>query len=82
MVTMVTKQKIFINFTFYETFKDEPISHKNSTLLDQGSHETPGGRADPPPPPPVFDVGTNTLGNRRVNTVTSNKRTNLLIPNI
>ena len=58
MVTMVTKQKI--NFTFYEAFKDEPIPHKNFTLLGQGSHEIPGGD------PPVSDVGTKTLGNRRV----------------
>ena len=39
MVTMVTKQKILINFTFYETFTDEPIPHKNFTFLGQGSYE-------------------------------------------
>ena len=57
MVTMVTKQKIFDRFTIYETFKDEPISHKNFMFLRQGSYEISGNRPDPPPPPPlVFDV--------------------------
>ena len=32
------------NFTFYETFKDEHIPHKNFTFLRQGSHEIPGWR--------------------------------------
>ena len=40
---MVTKQRYLINFTFYETFKDEPIPHKNFTLLGQGSYEITGG---------------------------------------
>ena len=61
MVTMMQNKRYLINFTFYETVRDEPIPHKNFTLLVQGSHESP------PPPPPVSDVGTNTLGNRRVN---------------
>ena len=43
MVTMVTKQKIFDQLTFCETFKDGPIPHKNFTLLGQESHEIPGG---------------------------------------
>ena len=45
MVTMVTKQKI--NFTFYETFQDEAIPHKNFTFLRQGSYEITGGQHDP-----------------------------------
>ena len=50
MVTIVTKQKIFgINFTFSETVRDEPIPHKNVTLLDQGSHEISGGGGRPDP---------------------------------
>ena len=48
MVSMMTKRKIFDpNFTFYETFKDEPIPHKNFMILGQGSHEIPGGSPDP-----------------------------------
>ena len=68
MVTMVRKRKYLINFTFYDIFKEEPIPHKNFTLLGQGSHEISGVRSAPPPPPPpvVSDVGTKTLGNRRV----------------
>ena len=54
-----------INFTFYETVSDEPIPHKNFTLLGQRSHEIPRGEVAPTPL--VSDVGTNTLGNRRVN---------------
>ena len=45
MVTMVTKQKIFDQLYFYETVGDEPIPHKNFTLLGQGSYEIPGGSA-------------------------------------
>ena len=56
MVTMVTKQRYLINFTFYETFKDEPIPHKNFTLLGQGSYEITGGVDPTPPPPLVSDV--------------------------
>ena len=37
-----------INFTFFETFKDEPIPHKNFTFLCQGSYEITGGSARPP----------------------------------
>ena len=37
-----------------ETFKDEPIPHKNFTFLRQGSYEIIGGSARPPPP--VSDV--------------------------
>ena len=55
MVTMVTKQKIFDQLYFYETFKDEPIPHKNFTLVGQGSYEITGGLARLPPPP-VSDV--------------------------
>ena len=33
------------NFTFYDTFKDEPIPHKNFTFLSQGSYVVPGGWA-------------------------------------
>ena len=43
MVTMLTKQKILINFTFYEPFKGEAIAHKNFTLLGQVSHEIARG---------------------------------------
>ena len=43
-------KRYLINFTFYETFKEEPIPHKNFTFLRQGSHEIPGGRHAPPPP--------------------------------
>ena len=50
MVTMVTNKICLINFTFYETVRDEPIPHKNFTLLGQGNHEiTGGGRPDLPP---------------------------------
>ena len=66
MVAMVTKQKILINFTFFEAVRDETIAYKNFTLLGQGSHEIPGGSSSTPPPL-VSDEGTNTLGNRRVN---------------
>ena len=61
---MGQNERYLINFTFYETFKDEPIPHTNFTILGQGSHEIPGG--DHPTPLLVFDVGTKTLGNRRV----------------
>ena len=36
-------ERYLINFTFHETFKDEPIPHKNFSILGQGSHEIPGG---------------------------------------
>ena len=39
-----------INFTFYETFKDERISHKNFTFLGQGSYEITGGGGSARPP--------------------------------
>ena len=42
MVTMVTKQKIFDQHTYYEAIMDEPIPHKTFTLVNQGSHEIPG----------------------------------------
>ena len=45
-----------MNFTFYETFKDEPIPHKNFTFLGQGSYEITGGGRPSPPPPLVSDV--------------------------
>ena len=54
MVTMMTKQRYLTNFTFYETFKDEPITHKNFTFLGQGSYEIPG-RVGPTPPPLVSE---------------------------
>ena len=65
MVTMVTKQKIFdqLYFTFYETFKDEPIPHKNVSFIRQGRYKIPGGRPDPPWYPMLY---TETLGIRRV----------------
>ena len=50
MVTMVLKQKILINFTFYNTLMDAPIAHKKFTLLGQGSNEVPVGVARPPTP--------------------------------
>ena len=65
MVTMVTKEKRYlINFTFYETFKDEPIPHKNFTFLREGSYEIPGGQPDPSPL--GIRCGSKTLGIRRV----------------
>ena len=50
MVTMVTNKRYLINFTFFETFKDEPIPHKNFTFLGQLGYEITGeeGRPDPP----------------------------------
>ena len=60
---MVTKQKLFYQLYLYEILMGVPISHKNFTLLGQGSHEILGGRPDPPL---VADVGTNTFRNRRV----------------
>ena len=56
MVTMVTKQRYLIKFTFYETFKDEPIPLKNFTFLRQGSDEILGGVGPTPHPPLVSDV--------------------------
>ena len=43
MVTMVTNKRYLINFTFFETFKDEPIPHKNFTFLGQLGYEITGG---------------------------------------
>ena len=43
MVTMVINIRYLINFTFYGTFKDEPIPHKNFMFLHQGSYEIAGG---------------------------------------
>ena len=43
-------KRYLISFTFYETFNDEPISHKNFTFLRQGSYEIPGVSALPLPP--------------------------------
>ena len=54
MVTMVTKQKIFDQLYRYETFKDEPIPHKNFTFLGQGSYEITGGGGVRPNPPPAW----------------------------
>ena len=65
MVTRVTKQKIFDPLYLFETVRDEPIPHKNFTVLGQGSHEIPEGSARSLPSL-VSDVGTNTLGNRRI----------------
>ena len=31
-------KRYLVNFTFYDTFKDEPIPHKNFTFLSQGSY--------------------------------------------
>ena len=67
MVNMVTKQKVFNQLYLFEIVMDEPIPHQNFMLLGQGSHEIPGGSTRPPPL--VSDVGTNTLGNRRVKLV-------------
>ena len=58
MVTMVTRY--LINFTFFETFKDEPIPHKNFTFLGQLGYEITGG-------PLVSDVVPKPFGIRRVN---------------
>ena len=54
MVIMVTKQKIFDQLYFFETVMDEPIPHKNFTLLGQGSHEIPGGVGPTPPWYPMW----------------------------
>ena len=70
MVTMVTKQKIFDQLYLFETVRDEPIPHKNFMLLGQGSHQIPGGSVLSPSL--VSDVGTNTLGNRRVKNLFEN----------
>ena len=43
-------KRYVINFTFYETFKDEPMPHKNFTFLGQGSYEITGGRGSARPP--------------------------------
>ena len=43
MVTMVTKQTIFDQLYFCETFKDEPIPNRNFTFLGQGNCEITGG---------------------------------------
>ena len=48
MVTMVTKQNISDQL-YLETFKDEPIPHKNFTFLGNGSYEITGGGPNPPP---------------------------------
>ena len=61
MVAMVTKQKIFDQLYLYETFKDEPIPHKNFTFLHQGSYEIPGGGGGVGPTPMVSDVGPKPL---------------------
>ena len=67
MVTMVTKKRYLINFTFFETVMNEPIPHKNFMLLGQESHEIHWGSGRHPLPPSlVSDVDTNILGNRRV----------------
>ena len=50
MVTMVTKQNILNQLYLCETFKDEPIPHKNFTFLGQGSYEITGGGGDQPDP--------------------------------
>ena len=62
-------KRYLINFTFYETFRDEPVPHENFTFLHQGSHEIPGG-GRPDSPPLVSDVGRKPLGIRRVNKCT------------
>ena len=51
--------KIFVCFTFSETFKDVSRNHQNFTLLGQGRHEIPMWVSDP---------GTKILGIQRVNT--------------
>ena len=54
---MVTKEKIFEQlYLSYETFKDEPIPHKNFTFLGKGSYEIPAGGRPDPDPPLVSDV--------------------------
>ena len=62
---MVTKQKYLTNFTFYETFKDESIPHKNFTFLGQGSYEITGAR--PPNPPLLSDVVSKPLVSEGLN---------------
>ena len=64
MVTMVTKR--LINFTFYGTFKYDPIPHKNFTFLGQGSYEIKGGLPDLPL---GIRCGSKTLGIRRVKVI-------------
>ena len=64
MVTMVTKQKIFDQLYLYETFKDEPIPHKNFTFLGQGSYEITGAGVGPTPL--GIRCGSKILGIRRV----------------
>ena len=59
MVTIVSKQKIFDQHTYYEAIMDEPIPHKTFTLEGQGSHEIP---EDVSPPTLESYVGTYTKG--------------------
>ena len=67
MVTVVTKQRYLINFTFFETFKDEPIPHKNFTFLGEGSYEITGGGVGPTPL--GVRCGFKTLGIRSVKVI-------------
>ena len=54
---MVTKQKIFDQLYFYETFNNEPIPHKNFTFLGQGSYEiTEGGGEGVRPESPWYPM--------------------------
>ena len=47
---MATKQKMFDQLSFNETFEDVSIPHKNFTLLSQESHEIPDGGWGRPTP--------------------------------
>ena len=55
-------KRYLTNFTFYDTFKDEPIPHKNFTFLSQWSYVILVGSASP------FGIqcSTKTLGIRKV----------------
>ena len=59
---MVTKKGYLISFTFSETFKDEPIPHKNFMFPGQESYEITGVAIG-------ILCGSKTLGIRRVKEV-------------
>ena len=54
-------KRYLIDFTFYETFKDEPIPHKNFMFLRQGGYEIPEGSGQPSPPPLVSEGYTGNI---------------------
>ena len=49
-------RRYLINFTFYETFKDDPIPRKDLTFLRHGSHEILGEDRPSPFPSPWYPM--------------------------